>query len=177
MRLGDFLDAPATIPVVQRLVTFRLVGTNRSGERVKHEQAQALLWFVTEWQRQEAYRDADKALAEIYKDRPIPVDRLIDERNYHVLFRALRDPSPPHPTFADTVLQLQNALVIDEAQHVWSEYERFREEEFPSHIDEKAFAALVEEAKKNSLSDLLTSSGSSLIRRAWPSLLRALSEK
>lgn len=171
MKLGDFLAAPAAVPVSKRSVHFRVIGRHKGdGERVIVE-AEAVFAFVSERERAEAYRDADKVLAEMWGVRPVPYDRTTEERNYHFLFRALRDSSPPHATFANTVVELQNALVLVEAQRVFEEYQRFVDEEFPDAITPEEMAGLVEAAKKNYLGALLISSESSLIRRAWPTLL------
>jgi hypothetical protein len=51
------------------------------------------------------------------------------------------------------------------------EYDRWCAEEFPERVDEDTFEALVEEAKKKSLGDLLSSRESSEILRALPSLV------
>lgn len=176
MNLSDLLDSPQAHHVNPRPIVFRIAGRNGKGVAVKVEEAKAVLRFVDEQARSEAYRDADKALREFYRDAGAepPIDRLIQERNYHVLFRALRDADDPSKPLAATVLQLRSVLVLDEARRIFDEYDRWVGEEFPEFIDADKFKALVEDAKKNSFPDLLTSYGSDLIRRAMPSLLAAL---
>ena len=150
MKLGDFLNSSGAIPLAQRSIQFKLVGRNGAGEPVKVEQAEAIFRLITEQERAEAIRDAEAALSDFYKDRPIPPDRHVDERGYHLLFRALRDASPPHGPFADTHLQHKNALVQPEAERVSAAYFAFVREEFPEVPTEEDFDKMVGDAEKKS---------------------------
>lgn len=171
MKLADILDSPQAHHVNPRPVKFRIAGVNSRGEQVKAEEASACFRFVSEQERAEAYRDGDAEARKLYGSGVEPsLDRVVAERNYCILFRILRDADDPKTAFAASVLQLKNVLVLDEAKRLFDEYETWVAEEFPDTIDEETFAKLVEDAKKKSLSDLLTSYGFKAIRRALPSL-------
>jgi hypothetical protein len=141
------------------------------GEVLVDQDLLAVATDKAEHERDEAYRDADAAVRKFYggKSEP-PIDRIVAERNYHLLAKALRDADSPSDAFAASVMQLKSALVLDEAKRVFDEYEAWIAEEFPDSVDEETFKKLVEDAKKKSLNDLLTSYGFATIHRALGSL-------
>jgi hypothetical protein len=170
VNLTELLDSPQAHHVNPRAATLRVVGKNSQGESVKVEAAPVVFRFVTEQERAEAYRDADAEVRKTYKDRDPPIDRLVTERNYHLLLRALRDSSDPTKPLFASALQLRNSLVLEEAQRVFAEYDGWISDEFPPSIDDETMKKLIDDAKKNSLSDLITSYGYEQIRTALPSL-------
>lgn len=178
MKLGDFFERGGSGCVITatRPVRFRAVKVDAAGVR-RTATVQAEIACVTEAQRQEALRDAERVVAKLYGDTDAPTDRREDERKYHVLFRALRDKDDVRQPFADSVDELKDALVLAEASHVWREYLAFDEEEFPEVVDEETLNALVEEAKKKSLADLLSSSGYAVVRRCLPGLASRLTPR
>jgi len=160
VRLSDILDSPQAHHVRDRRVTVRVLGLNARGEIVKAEDHPVALRFVNEQDKAEAHRDADAATLKLYADAGgAPDDRREEERIYHVLFRALRCADDPSKPWADTVLQLKRCVVNREAMRVWNEYCGWEMEEFPAVVDPETFAKLVEDAKKNSMPDLLKSYG------------------
>src|SRR5262249_39368698 len=98
-----------------------------------------------------------------FPDMEIPDAVLRDEEAYQLLFEALRDEeidaNGQYRRLAATVDELRSSLVLRECQRLHEEYEEYVAEEFPRVISKDEMAKLVEEAKKNSLSDLLTSYG------------------
>lgn len=157
MNLADILNSPKAHHVSGRLVDLRVIGRNKAGESVQ-AQAQARFRFVSEQERADLFAKADATVAERYAGKA-PADRQIDERNYYLLHAALRDPDPPGGPFAQTVTELRNSLVLEEARRVFEEYDRWVDEEFPAAVSEEDMTALIADAKKNSLADLLTSYG------------------
>lgn len=174
MKLHDFLGQQAR-PAPTRTVTFRIMG-NDSRMVGRVATATAEIAFVPEGVRQRAIREAEKAIAEEYAGEPVPADRREDERSYHILFHALRDKDDVRQPFADSVKELKGALVLPEAQRLWSEYKQFEAEEFPEWVDGDTFEKLVEEAKKNSLSVLLSSFGFDVVRRSMPGVIARLAK-
>lgn len=171
MKLGDILSGSGSCrPAPTRLASFKVVGYDNAHGRVVAD-ATARLTFVDERSRLDALAEVNADLAKTHKTEPATAARRSDEEIFHVLFRALKDADDPRQPFAESVTALKNALVISVARELWEEYSAFVAEEFPPWIDEEEFKALVEEAKKKSLSDLLSSPSSSQIRRAMPSLV------
>jgi hypothetical protein len=74
---------------------------------------------------------------------------------------------------AESADALKLALVRREAARAWAEYQTFEFEEYPPFITPEEEAALVEEARKKSLADLLSSGSSSRILQGWGSLRAA----
>lgn len=170
MNLHDLLNSPKAHHVSGRVVEFRVIGRNQHGEHVQ-AQAQARFRFVSEEERAALFAKADAACSARYDGKP-PADRQIDERNYYVLHAALRDADSPDKPFAATVIELRNALVLEEAQRVFSELGAWLDEEFPASVSEEDMTALIADAKKNSLVDLLTSYGYKRTLTALRSLAR-----
>jgi hypothetical protein len=174
MKLNDFLTAQGrSRPAPTRPVNFKVLGVNGQMAGLVAD-AGAELAFVPEAARQEALRDANRAVAEAYVDQPVPEERRDDEGKYHVLFRALRDKDDVRQPFADSVKELKNALVLPEAARLWREYHQFVDEEFPDAVDADTFEKLVEEARRSFLSDLLSRFGFDAVRRSMPGLLARL---
>lgn len=157
MKLADILDSPTAHHVNGRPIDFIVIGINSRGESVQAP-ASAKFRFVNEQERAELFAKADAEVAKRY-DGKAPFDRQIDERNYYLLHAALRDADSPSDPFAVSVMKLRNSLVREEAQRIYKAYEDWIEEEFPAHVDDAEMAKLIEEAKKNSMLDLLTSYG------------------
>jgi hypothetical protein len=174
MKLSDFLNAQGRArPAPTRPIAFKVLGVDgQMNGRVGD--ASAELAFVPEAPRQEALRDAERAIRDHYGDQPIPEDRRDDEGKYHVLFRALRDRDDVRQPFADSVKELKNALVLPEASRLWREYNQFVDEEFPDLVDAETFEKLVEEAKNHFLGDLVCSFGFDVVRRSMFGLLARL---
>lgn len=169
MRLGDFINtAGAGTPAPTCPVSFKVIGLNSAGQQITG-QANAVLVFISEKERQEAKREALLRMRELYKDQPIPSDQLSDEETYEILRCALRNPDDPRQKLGSTA-ELKMTIVEDVAKEIWRTYGVFLDEEFPPSIDAKTFAELVADAEKKSLAALLQSGGSS-IRRALPSLV------
>lgn len=174
MKLSDFLNAQGRArPAPTRPINFKVLGRDQRAS-VMVADASAELAFVPEGARQEALRDADKIVMDAYGSATVPTDRREDERAYHVLYRALRDKDDPRQPFADSISELKGALVLPEAQRLYNEYKQFEAEEFPDIVDAEMFERMVEEAKKNSLSDLLSSFGFDVVRRSMPGLISRL---
>ena len=170
MKLRDLLSSAGSRLAPTRPIRWKAIGYNERHERVMAD-VSAVFAFVDERQRQEALRDAAKALAKDYGSEPVPPSRRTDEESYHLLNRALRDADDPRSPFAESVEELKQALVFEATREVMSEYDRFCVEEFPPEVSEEEFKELVAEARTSFLSDLLSSSRSLQIRRAWPSLV------
>ena len=172
MTLADFLKQGAR-QAATRSVSFKVVGQD-SQARALVADARAELAPLSEHQRQEALREAERALRETYYKDPIPDARRDDEGMYHVLTRALRDPDDPRRPFADSVRELKGALVLAEAARLWSAYVAFLDEEFPDIVDAETFEKLVDAAKKVSLIDLISSFGYDVVSRSIGGLLSRL---
>lgn len=157
MNLHDLLNSPKAHHVAGRVVPVTLAGKNASGESVQVQDS-VRFRFVSEQERVELYAKADVAVNERYNGRA-PADRQIDERNYHILHAALRDADDGSKPFAKTVMELRNALVFEEARRLLTEYDKWVDEEFPAAVGDDDMAALMEDAKKNSMVDLLKSYG------------------
>ena len=121
--------------------------------------AEALFRFVNEEERADLSAKADAEVAKRYEGRAVPPDRLRDERTFYLLHAALRDADSPKDALAASVLLLRRALVLEEAQRIQQEYDQWIAEEFPPHVSDEEMKQLIEDAKKNSLADLLTSYG------------------
>lgn len=174
MKLHDFLSAQGGVrTAATRPVKMRVVGLDPSARSVVAE-ARAEIAHVSERERQQALREADRALHDLYLHDPVPEDRREDERTYHILQRALRDADDVRQPFSDSVTELKSALVLAEARRVWAAYVQFMEEEFPDQVDGETFERLVEEAKKASVPDLIASFGFDAVRRSMPGLLATL---
>tara|TARA_R110000868_G_scaffold193723_2_gene438891 strand:+ start:94 stop:633 length:540 start_codon:yes stop_codon:yes gene_type:complete len=158
MNLRDLLNSPTAHHVSGRVVNLKVIGTNSAGDPVQVD-ATARFRFVDEQERSDVLAKADEEVTKRYAGRPVPGDRQIDERSYYMLHAALRDADNPRSAFAETPLALKRSLVLEEAQRVYREMGLWLAEEFPESISEEDMAKLVDEAKKNSLLDLLTSSG------------------
>jgi hypothetical protein len=174
MKLGNILRTAGTArPVNPRPVEFIAKGTN--GEfRPVVAPVKAVLVFLDEDQRQAIQVEARASIARRFPDKVVPEGVVRDEEAYHRLFHALRDAEADacglHGRLADTVDELRAALVLPEAQRLVAEYDRYLAEEFPPVIDDETWKKLVDDAKKNSLSDLLTSYGFESVSRALSSL-------
>lgn len=163
MRLGDILKtAGKARPVTLHPVTFSVIGENEQLAQVKAS-CEALLQFVPESEREQLRVDLHADLQKRFADKFVPETVVRDEEIYHLLVRALRDKdtddSGYHKPFAEDVAQLRASLVLVEARRLMSEYELFIAREFPAKIDDETWRKLVDDAKKNSLSDLLTAYG------------------
>lgn len=158
MKLSDLINSPEAHHVSGRAVSFKVIGRNKQGETVQAD-ARAVFRFVSEQERADILARSSAAVAERYAGKTPPPRAVLDEESFHLLHAALRDESPPHAAFADTVLHLRNSLVFDEAQRVYADYQQWITEEFPDRVSEEDMAILVDEAKKNLLLDLLKSCG------------------
>jgi len=170
MKLHEFLDqanddnlAPA------KPVKFKVIGSNAKGHQTTMD-ASAVLVFVPEHARQRALLEAEKAMHAESDGKVISPDRQDDENIYHILFEALRDESDHRTYFARNFKELKLALVKPVAKELYTTYTHWVSEEFPASIDDAQFDALVEEAKKKSLVDLLSCTEFSTILRVLPSL-------
>lgn len=170
MKLGDILDSPKAHHVNGRPIDFIVIGTDSQGQP-RQSKASARLRFVSEQERADLYAKADAEAIKRYGGSA-PLDRQIEERNYHLLYAALRDEDAPGEPFAASVKQLRSSFVLTEAKRVFAAYEAWLEEEFPDHVTSEDMAKLVEEAKKKSLFDLFTSCG----YRQTLAVLRSLAE-
>lgn len=157
MILSDLLNSPKAHHVNGRAIEITVIGRNQQAEVVQ-VQDRVRFRFVSEQERADLFAKADAVVNARYSGRP-PADRQQDERNYHVLHAALRDADNPSRPFAESVSALCSALVLAEAQRVFQEFDKWVDEEFPASVPEDEMAALVEEAKKNSVDALLRSRG------------------
>jgi hypothetical protein len=168
MNLGDFLNTAGSTPAApQEPVSFEILHQTALGESHKIP-CNAVLVCLPEKDRQKALAEALKHMRKQYPDG-IPPERLAEEERYQILAEALRDSEEPRKSFAG-VAQLRTALVSSVAHELWQQYVSFLEKEFPPIIDAVEFAKLVEDAKKKSFSDLLSSIGSVKLLRALPGL-------
>lgn len=179
MRLHDFLSQGRSRPAPTRPITFKIVGTDAQ-EMALVGEATAVLAFVSESQRHEAFRQIEADLAKEYHGAEgapdVPTARHDDECMYAILRIALRDKDDPRQPFCNSVKELKQALVMSEAAEIWKAYKQFEAEEFPEWVDKDTFSKLVEDAKKNSLSALLSSFGSDVVRRSMPGLIARLAK-
>lgn len=171
MKLGEIITGKAggVYDAPTRPVRFKVIGKRANGEQVVAD-AEAVIAFVPESQRVESRVAADKALRMSFPDGNAPADLLNDERVYHLLLKCLKDSDDHRQPFAMTVDELKGSLHRRVAVDLYTAYEKFSADEFPEEMDVDTFEQLVEEAKKKSLCDLLSSHGSELILRALPSL-------
>jgi hypothetical protein len=162
MKLGDILRGATMRPSVTRPVTFKVRCENPDGV-VVDGLAKAVFLAVPEDQRTEALFEAQAALEKRFPGKAPPAGVAGDEEAYHLLFRALHDAEPrangTYARFADTVTELRNALVLPVVQRLYAEYHAFVASEYPPMVPDEEFDKLVEEAKKNSMADLLSSYG------------------
>jgi hypothetical protein len=165
MRAGDGVFRAPTRPVA-----FKAIGRDGEGNRIVRDVA-AVLEFVDEDDRETARIEAEKELRKSFPAGDPPADVLNDARAYRVLLLALRDADDPRKPFALSFPELRRSLHHLEARRIYLDYLDWCDLEFPSQIDDDQFDALVEEAKKKSFGDLLSSHDSLLIVRALPSLV------
>lgn len=188
MQLHNLLDtARLQIPEPTRAITARVRVRDGKGDTFMVD-APALLAFVDDRAAAAARREADEILGreaaearEAYFRKhqelpaPQPPQALDVERRIlceiTMLHRALRDPDDRDKPLARSAEELRGALVDSERRRLWSAYEMLVAEEFPPDITDAEFAALVEDAKKKSLADLVSSTGSAPILRALPYLV------
>lgn len=172
MKLSDFLSQAGGHASLAptKPVKFKVLGRNQGGEQVVAD-AEAILVFVSEKERQEAIRDAHQELRRLYDKMPVPDERLSDEISYQLLFRALRDSTDQRVAFAGSVPELRAAMSLRVCSELVATYHEWVAQEFPEEIDEEQFQKLVEEAKKVCFFDLVSAFGSRTIQRAMPSLL------
>jgi len=162
VKLGNFIRSAGARPINPHPVLFNAKGRDQNLKLVKAE-VRAVFVFVDEDQREELRVRAREAVRKKFADREIPDGVFRDEEEYQLLFEALRDEdvdaNGQYPRLADTVDELRSSLVLRECRRLMDEYEQYIAEEFPPAISKDEMAKLVEEAKKNSVSDLLTSYG------------------
>lgn len=163
MKLGNFLRTAGTAkPVNPHPVTFYAKGRDDSLRLVKAK-VEAVLIFLDEDERTALRVQAREAAEKRFTGKVIPDGVYRDEESYHILFEALRQKAPnangQHERLCDTIDELRSALVLREAQRLYGEYDLYLLKEFPPSIDDETWRKLLEEAKKNSASDLLTSYG------------------
>lgn len=172
MKLGDIIAGGGSTGAYRaptKSVKFKVLGENSQSEQVIAD-ARAELRFVPEDEAVECRDTAERVLRKKFADA-IPADLLLDERAFQLLQRALRDADDPRQPFAASVTELRSGLQRREANRLVNVYEQWVAEEFPEQVDDDIFEQLVEEAKKKSLADLLSSHESSTILRALPSLV------
>lgn len=163
MRLGEILRSAGTAqPVNLRPVSFYVLLEDEHFVQNK-ARATAKLMFVNETEREQVRVDLHADLAKRYPSTQVADSVVRDEEIYHLLVRALRDETPDgngfHKPFAANVAELRSALHLVEVRRLKTEYEQFTLEEFPHKIDDATWAKLIEDAKKNSATDLLTAYG------------------
>jgi hypothetical protein len=162
MKLGEILQGGGAHPVSPRRVAFQVIGHDEQMRLLK-ARAEAVLVFVDEHKRNGCRVKAREAVHKRFPNQDVPPGVLVDEEEYQLLFEALREASPDdkgrYPHFASTVEELRSSLMLRECQRLRAQYDQYCAEEFPPVISKEDMAKLVEEAKKNSLSDLLTSYG------------------
>ena len=183
MKLGDILRTAGTSrPAVMRPVPIRVGGEADNFSRLIGE-GRACFCYVSEEDRSRALVAARKVVHERMKNDALHGDMtayitdqdIRDEQTYQILFLALRDADPDdrgrHSPFASSVDELRTALSLPVVQDLWEEYQRYLAEEFPPFVDKETWEALVADAKKGCLSDLLISYGSGKRRQALVSLV------
>lgn len=163
MRLGDILrTAGSARPITLRPVSYIAIGENEYMAQVKAT-VPAVLMFVNEQEREQVRVDLHADLAKRFPGKELAETVVRDEEIFHLLVRALRDADADengfHKPLAANVTELRCSLVLTEAKRLSGEYAQFMLEEFPEKIDDETWAKLVEDAKKNSLPDLLTAYG------------------
>jgi hypothetical protein len=179
MKLGEILrKSGGAFRAPTKPVKFKVIGRDPSSGDQTVADAEAVLVFVDESEREEALIESEKYIRKKFPDGVmLSADRLTDSHTYHLLAKALRDADDPRQPFAaGGVSELRASLHRNEAQHVYSEYLRFVDEEFPEHVDDETFEELADAAAKKSLRDLLSSFDLSTIRRALPSLVARFSK-
>jgi hypothetical protein len=170
MNLGDFLsNASSSPPLPAEPVSFTALHVNVTGDTLKVP-VNAVLVCISEKERQECLR---RALVHCRKEYPsadgIPPERLAEEERFQMLAEALRDADDPRKAFAH-VLQLRSVISPHEVTKLWQTLEAFMQREFPPIIDAAEFEKLVQDAKKKSLPDLLSSTGYLILSKALPVL-------
>lgn len=163
MKFGEFLrQGGRTRQVNLRAVTFKATGQDENLRSVTAE-VPAVMAFVDEDRRETIRVEAAADLDKRYQGKQIPAGVTRDEEIYRLLFEALRDPTPnesgSHGRLFDNLTELRTALVLPEVRRLSDEYDLFLVEEFPPRVSQADFDAMVEDAKKNSASDLLSKYG------------------
>lgn len=173
MKLGDILrQSGRAQPVEPHPVEFTAKGQGSNFEIVT-ARVKAVMICLDEDQRTAARVSALAEVEKRFKDKAVPRGIVDDEETYHMLCEALRQPEQEggiYPKLCSTVLELRTALVFPEAKRLWSEYNTYLAREFPEAPDDETWKQLLEDAKKNSLSDLLTSYGYGRVSQALSSL-------
>lgn len=171
MTLGELREKHrGSARAITRPVKFRILVETESGDEPTPFEADALLRFVGDRERNDALQEAQAALAARYPGQAVLHEVHLAVRAYHVLALVLRDASNSVHPFADSAADLEESLTASEAIRLQAEYQRFVEDEFPERIDEEVRSQLVEEAAKKSLLDLLSEHGLSTIRGLLPFL-------
>lgn len=163
MKLGAILKSPANkSPIISRPVAFEIIGEGPDAAPFKSS-VEAVFVPLSEDQREQALVEADAELAKKYQGQPVPAIVRVNSQTYHVLSKALRDAEPAangyHASFADSAAELRSAIPMPVCRRLDEEYTRFLAEEFPVPVGDDEFNSLVDEVKKNSLSDLLSEFG------------------
>jgi hypothetical protein len=169
VKIEDFLtNLGNNPPAPAEPVDFKILHEDSQGERYKLT-VNAVFVCLTERQRQAALK---AALAYCRKEYPdgVPNDRLAEEERYHLLAEALRDADDPRVQFA-SVTRLRAAIPPSELGELWVKFTGFIDREFPPSVSPEEFAKLVEDAKTFTFAELLTSTGSMKLSRAFPALL------
>ena len=152
MRLGEHLNAKVragAIPAPTHPVIFRALARDAHGEQYVVD-ANAVLAFVDEDQRDRAIDAAEAEIRLKYPDASAPAEKRRNAVAYQILLYALRDAEDPRVQLAATVEELRKALVQPVATRLYSEYIAFVDEEFPATPAEGDFAGMVDDAEKNS---------------------------
>ena len=169
MNLLDFLQtAGSNPPAPFEPVSFEILHQAASGESHKIS-CNAVLVCISEKDRQKAMAEALKKCRKDYSEG-IPPVRLAEEERYHILAEALRDADDTRKAFT-SVGQLRASLVSSTMADLWESFTNFLDREFPPVISKEEFAQLVEDAKKKSLGDLLSSMSSAKMTRSLPGLV------
>lgn len=172
MKLGEIVSSKSggAFRAPTKPVKFKVLGQNNRGEQIIAD-AEAVLVLVPEEEREAALIDSEKAMRKQFPDGIVSPDRLLDSHAYHTLAIALRDTDDAAALFAPNVPALKGALHKNVARALYEQYLEFCNDEFPEVVDDETFAAMIEDAKKKSLPDLLSQYGSSTMKRAWGSLV------
>jgi hypothetical protein len=159
MKLGEILRTQGRV-AVPHPVSFIAIGEDSNGCQIKAD-VPAVFLCVSEEKRTQLRLDA---AAELEKRSHPPTPAVIaDEETYHLLFHALHQKEPTsagsYGKLFDNLTEVRHSLVFEEARRLHQEYNKFIAAEFPPKISDEEFDKMVDEAKKNSASDLLTSFG------------------
>lgn len=166
MKLGDLIAssmAGKALLAPTKHIKFKVLLHTADGQRTASD-ASAMLVFLDDNERDQAIAAADKASEARYGGNP-PVDAREGERQYYILAAALRDEEDTRVSFAKDVAELKRSLHAIDRARIYEAYIDFLAEEYPVEIDEATWKALVDDAEKKSLRDLLMLYGSSQIRR------------